>query len=87
MADLPAKAVLLNMKQYNGYQGCTYCTQNGEIVGPGSTQVVFPFDPLVREYARTPQHFCGGFAEAALAEPGVDLAYGFKVSNFVNYGF
>lgn len=79
-ADLPAKAVLLNMKQYNGYHGCSYCTQYGEQVEPGKSQIVFPFDPMVRSYARTPEHFRDGFAEAELIEPGTDLALGFKVS-------
>lgn len=80
-ADLPAKAVLLNMKQYNGYHGCSYCTQRGEPVEPGKSQIVFPFDPLIRSYARTPQHFRDGFTEAANARPGQDLGvFGFMVS-------
>lgn len=27
--DLPAKAIVLNMKQYNGQHGCTYCEDEG----------------------------------------------------------
>ena len=28
-SDLPAKALLLNMKQYNGQHGCSYCEDEG----------------------------------------------------------
>ena len=27
--DLPAKAIVLNMKQFNGAYGCTYCEDKG----------------------------------------------------------
>ena len=27
--DLPAKAIVLNMKQFNGQYGCTYCEDEG----------------------------------------------------------
>lgn len=71
------------MKQYNGYHGCSYCTQLGEQLEPGSSTVVFPFDPMVRQYARTPEHYRDGFAEAELVTPdGVGLALGFKVGSF-----
>lgn len=81
VADLPAKAVLLNMKQYNAYHGCSYCTQYGEQAERGSSHIVFPFDPLFRSYARTPQHFRDGYAEAATLDQGIDLGvHGFKVT-------
>ena len=28
--DLPARALLLNMKQYNGIQGCSFCYSEGK---------------------------------------------------------
>lgn len=28
--DLPAKAIVLNVKQFNGEYGCTYCEDKGE---------------------------------------------------------
>lgn len=33
IADLPAKTSLLNMKQHNGFFGCTLCLSKGERVG------------------------------------------------------
>ena len=27
--DLPAKAIVMNMKQFNGQHGCTYCEDEG----------------------------------------------------------
>lgn len=32
--DLPARAILLNMKQWNGVQGCLYCESTGTVL-PG----------------------------------------------------
>ena len=31
--DLPARAMLLNMKQWNGIQGCLYCNHEGVTLG------------------------------------------------------
>ena len=30
LADAPAKSLILNVKQYNGYYGCPYCLNKGE---------------------------------------------------------
>lgn len=32
-ADLPARAMLLNMKQWNGRHGCLYCNHEGVTLG------------------------------------------------------
>ena len=31
--DLPARAMLMNMKQFNGVCGCLYCENEGTIIG------------------------------------------------------
>ena len=31
--DLPARAVVTNMKQYNGRYGCLYCEEEGTTIG------------------------------------------------------
>lgn len=31
--DLPARAMLMNMKQWNGICGCLYCEDEGSVVG------------------------------------------------------
>ena len=38
--DLPAKAAVLNLKQYNGRYGCLYCTNPGRSMAPGCTVYV-----------------------------------------------
>lgn len=45
--DLPAKAIVYNMTQFNGYFGCTHCLQSGKqlSVGSNSTVHVYPFIP------------------------------------------
>ena len=45
--DLPAKAILYNMTQFNGYFGCTHCLQSGKqlSLGSKSTVHVYPFIP------------------------------------------
>lgn len=49
--DLPAKAVVLNMAQFNGEYGCTKCLQSGERIATsrGGSVRVFPYqvrDPM-----------------------------------------
>jgi len=46
IADLPAKAALLNMKQYNGEFGCVACLNPGQAAGPGHR--IYPFDKKVK---------------------------------------
>lgn len=31
--DLPARAMLINMKQFNGIHGCLYCEDEGTVLG------------------------------------------------------
>ena len=53
IADLPAKAAMLNIKQFNGEFGCITCLHPGESSGPGvriynyDTQVKNPFFKMV----------------------------------------
>lgn len=42
-ADLPAKALMTNMKQYNGEQGCSVCEDTGKTVGVGGLHRVWPY--------------------------------------------
>ena len=43
--DLPAKATVYNMIQFNGHFGCTHCLQSGKqlSVGPKANVHVYPF--------------------------------------------
>ena len=43
--DLPAKSLVLNFKQFNGFNGCAKCLQPGETykLGPRSHTHVYPF--------------------------------------------
>ena len=43
--DLPAKAIVHNMTQFNGYYGCSYCKQSGEQLPTSATGRVhvYPF--------------------------------------------
>ena len=45
--DLPAKAVVLNMKQYNGEYGCSHCLQTRKRLklDTGGTVHVYPYIP------------------------------------------
>ena len=42
-ADLPGKALMTNMKQYNGEQGCSVCEDKGKTVGVGGLHRVWPY--------------------------------------------
>ena len=45
--DLPAKAIVYNITQFNGYFGCTHCLQSGKQLSLGSKSSVhvYPFIP------------------------------------------
>lgn len=44
--DLPARALVLNMNQFNGFHGCWYCMQPGETLatGKGGHVHIYPHD-------------------------------------------
>ena len=44
-ADLPARAPLTNMKQYNGCWGCLYCDNKGTTHGEDHLHRFWPHDP------------------------------------------
>ena len=44
--DLPAKACAANMKQFNGKYGCTYCTDEGDVIGR-NTRIYPPDAPHI----------------------------------------
>lgn len=54
-ADLPAKAVLLNMNQFNGSYPCSYCLHSGNSIRTenGGNIRVFPLDPHNMSSMRT----------------------------------
>lgn len=35
--DLPARAMVMNMVQYNGFYGCSHCKQKGEMIHCGTS--------------------------------------------------
>ncbi|KAG0437206.1 hypothetical protein HPB47_017557 [Ixodes persulcatus] len=87
--DAPARAAVLNMKQYNGYYGCTWCFQKGTYLN-GSMKYPVQEDGAVAA-ERTP-HTSRRDIEAALQQgqpshgvkgptplmnaPGLDLVWG-----------
>ena len=46
MCDLPAKAIVHNMTQFNGYYGCSHCKQSGEQLPTSATGKVhvYPYN-------------------------------------------
>ena len=44
-ADLPAKYLMANMKQFNGEKGCSVCEDKGETVGVGGLHRIWPYTP------------------------------------------
>ena len=42
-ADLPAKSLMANMKQYNGEKGCSVCEDEGKTVGVGELHRIWPY--------------------------------------------
>jgi len=42
-ADLPAKSLLSNMKQFNGEKGCSVCEDEGKTVGSGGLHRIWPY--------------------------------------------
>lgn len=42
-ADLPAKALMANMKQFNGEKGCSVCEDEGKTVGVGGLHRIWPY--------------------------------------------
>ena len=52
LADLPAKAASLKMKQFNGMYGCTICYHPGELINPNKRSErgwVYPYRENVRK--------------------------------------
>ena len=67
--DLPAKALVYNMKQFNGVHGCSHCLQSGEQISldSGGSVHIYPYiqgnptgpartDMLTEEHARKATH-------------------------------
>ena len=44
-ADLPAKAMVANMKQFNGENGCSTWLDTGETVGTSHLHRIWPYNP------------------------------------------
>ena len=53
-ADLPAKAAVLNMMQFNGFYGCSFCEQPGETVHSSLRGHVHAF-PIIPEDPNGPR--------------------------------
>lgn len=54
VADLPAKAAVLNCNQFNGRYGCSDCEIEGKVVkkGRGHTRV-YPLTPVLNMFSNT----------------------------------
>ena len=56
LADLPAKAASLNMKQFNGKFGCSICYHPGRKLQPNSMVWIYPFqDEVSKAQDRSPE--------------------------------
>lgn len=65
LADLPAKAKMINMQIFSAFFGCTYCTQRGITESPDISHTIFPYDePADPGLLRTPEAFVAGFHQA-----------------------
>ena len=51
-ADLPAKSLMANMKQFNGEKGCSVCEDEGKTVGVGGLHRIWPYtmDMILRTH-------------------------------------
>eukprot|EP00734_Pompholyxophrys_sp_LG126_P000110 Pompholyxophrys_sp_v1_NODE_9_length_5690_cov_16.428039.p1 type:complete len:824 gc:universal NODE_9_length_5690_cov_16.428039:2580-109(-) len=82
VADLPAKASVLNMHQYNGQYGCPYCYHPGKSNGRGSAR----YYPNDREYAqRTHADFIRDGEEASADISCVHGIYGPTIISHLHY--
>ena len=43
--DLPARALITNMKQWNGINGCLYCEDRGVTIGGDHLHRYWPYQP------------------------------------------
>lgn len=65
LADLPAKAKMINMQAFSAFFGCTYCTQRGVTELPDISHTIFPYDePADPALLRSPEDFVTGFQQA-----------------------
>ena len=56
--DLPAKCLVCNSVQFNGYYGCSKCKIKGKSVGTGKGHVTtFPFEDSLNATSRTKENF------------------------------
>lgn len=51
--DLPARAIVVNMKQWNGVHGCLYCEDPGTTIGNDHLHRYWPFSPRSRQRTHT----------------------------------
>lgn len=55
--DLPARAICLNMKQWNGAYGCAYCEDAGTTIGGDHLHRYWPYkDSVARTHASLMQN-------------------------------
>ena len=76
--DLPAKATVVNMKQFNGEYGCLYCVDSGEVLH----RSVRVYPPSAPHHPRTEQDI---IESAAKAEAQGSAVFGIK-GHSVLYG-
>jgi hypothetical protein len=96
--DLPARALLLNMKQYNGMYGCSFCYSEGTTKRGSPLHRFWP-PQLIEPSLRTSQSVRENASQATIANDPVkgvkgasvlclhqpfDLAIGCTVDNFTH---
>lgn len=50
--DLPARALITHMKQWNGINGCLYCENDGVTIGSDHLHRYWPYQPSSRLRSR-----------------------------------
>ena len=68
--DLPARACITNMKQWNGRHGCTFCEAEGTTIG---NDHLHRYWPLTKSRLRTHQSIFGNATEAVRTGSDVSL--------------
>ena len=72
--DLQAKALVTNMKQFNGESGCSTCFDTGKTVGKNSLHRIWPYNPNM-EYRTHKSVLKCAYEATRLGKPVCQLIY------------
>lgn len=83
-ADLPARADLMNMKQYNGKCGCHLCKSEGQGYGPNNIHRYWPYQANIEKRIHEDQQKYA--AEATIKQPVMGVK-GHCIFSKLSYSF